>query len=73
MKTLLSSLAATFLLACAALAGPRFLCCDYGGGKVCIVAADGSIEWRADAKNPQDCWMLPNGNVLFAYLMARKK
>ena len=73
MKLLLSSLVATFLLACAALAGPRFLCCDYGGGKVCIVAADGSIEWRADAKNPQDCWMLPNGNVLFVYLNGAKE
>ncbi len=73
MKSLISALAASFLLACAAIAGPRFLCCDYGGGKVCIVAADGSIEWRVDAKNPQDCWLLPNGNVLFAYVGGAKE
>jgi hypothetical protein len=73
MKNLLPTLAVSFLLACAAPAGPRFLCCDYGGGKVCIVAADGSIEWRVDAKNPQDCWLLPNGNILFAHVGGAKE
>ncbi len=57
----------------AAFAGPRFLNCDYNGGHVSIVAPDGSIEWQVDAKNPQDCWMLPNGNVLFAYLNGAKE
>jgi hypothetical protein len=45
----------------------RFLCCDYQGNKVAIVAADGSVEWEYAAQTPQDCWMLPNGNVLFCY------
>ena len=46
----------------------RFLCCDYPGGQVCIVSAKGEIEWRATAKNPQDCWLLANGNVLFCHV-----
>ena len=73
MKSLFCSLAVSLLLVCAASAGPRFLCCDYGGGKVCIVAADGSIEWQVEAKNPQDCWLLPNGNILFAYVGGAKE
>jgi len=52
MKSLLLTLATSLLLAGAALAGPRFFCCDYGGSNICIVAAEGSIEWRVDAKNP---------------------
>jgi hypothetical protein len=51
----------------------RFLCCDYNGDQVCIVGADGRIEWRVEAKHPQDCWLLPNGNVLFAYLNGAKE
>lgn len=51
----------------------RFLCCDYSGGKVCLVSADGKIEWQAEAKHPQDCWLLPNGNVLFAYVGGAKE
>ena len=73
MKLRLTLFFATFSLASAAFAGPRFLNCDYNGGHVSIVAADGSIEWQVDAKNPQDCWMLPNGNVLFAYLNGAKE
>ncbi len=51
----------------------RFLCCDYQGNKVAIVAADGSIEWEFPTKTPQDCWMLPNGNVLFCYSNGAKE
>jgi hypothetical protein len=47
--------------------GRTFLCCDYNGGQVCVVAADGSIAWRMAAKSPQDCWKLPNGNILFCH------
>jgi hypothetical protein len=43
----------------------RFLCSDYSGGKVCIVNAEGEIEWQIPARIPQDCWMLPTGNILF--------
>lgn len=51
-----------------ALAGHPFLCCDYGGGKVAEVAADGKIVWEYACKNPQDCWRLPNGNTLLAFV-----
>jgi outer membrane protein assembly factor BamB len=47
--------------------GRSFLCCDYNGGQVCVVAADGSITWHMAAKSPQDCWKLPNGNILFCH------
>jgi hypothetical protein len=45
----------------------RFLCCDYQGNKVAIVGNDGSVEWEFAAETPQDCWLLPNGNVLFCH------
>ena len=51
-----------------AVAAHPFLCCDHNGGKVCVVSAEGAIEWEYPLKNPQDCWVLPNGNYLFAYV-----
>ena len=51
----------------------RFLCCDYEGNKVAIVAADGSVEWEFAIQTPQDCWMLPSGNVLFCYRNGAKE
>lgn len=51
----------------------RFLCCDYQGNKVAIVAPDGAIEWEFATQTPQDCWMLPNGNVLFCYQNGAKE
>lgn len=45
----------------------RFLCCDYTGGRVAIVSAKGDIEWEYPAQHPMDCWLLPNGNVLFCH------
>lgn len=45
----------------------RFLCCDYQGNKVAIVAADGSVEWEFTTQTPQDCWLLPDGHVLFCH------
>jgi hypothetical protein len=65
---LLSSFLAIFLITVAARAGHPFLCCDYNGGKVCVVSSEGAIEWQYEVKNPQDCWRLPNGNYLFAYV-----
>ena len=56
------------LVAFTAHASRPFLCCDYPGGKVCIVSADGKIEWQYDCKNPQDCWRMPNGNILFCFV-----
>ena len=51
----------------------RFLCCDYLSGKVSIVNSEGREEWRVEAKNPQDCWMLPSGNILFAHRNGAKE
>ena len=48
-------------------AARSFLCCDYPGGRVCLVSADGKVEWEYACKGPQDCWSLPNGNVLFCF------
>src|SRR4051812_10526306 len=58
-------LAVFTLLATSAFAQRPLLCCDYSGGHVTVLGADGKIEWQVDAKNPQDCWRLPNGNILF--------
>ncbi len=60
--------AALLALAITASAAHPFLCCDYGGGKVCVVSAEGKIEWQWDCKSPQDCWKLPNGNYLFCFV-----
>lgn len=49
------------------LAARPILCCDYSGGTVTILSAAGEIEWQVEAKQPQDCWQLPSGNILFAY------
>jgi len=46
----------------------RVLCTDYKGNRVVILSAKGEIEWEFPAKTPQDCWMLPNGNVLFSQI-----
>jgi hypothetical protein len=51
----------------------RFLCCDYQGNKVAIVAADGAVEWEFATQTPQDCWYLPNGHVLFCYQNGAKE
>ena len=45
--------------------GHRFACADYSQGKVCIVGADAKVEWEYPAKDSNDVWMLPNGNLLF--------
>lgn len=50
-----------------AQAAHPFLCCDYNGGRVCVVSAEGKIEWEYACKSPQDCWRLENGNYLFCF------
>ncbi len=64
---LLRLLLAFGLISSTALAAHRFLCTDSYGGKVAVVAADGSIEWEYACQHPQDCWALPNGNYLFCH------
>lgn len=46
----------------------RVLCTDYKGNRVVILSAKGDIEWEYPAPTPQDCWLLPNGNVLFSQI-----
>lgn len=45
-----------------------FICCDHNGGRVCVVSAEGKVEWEYACKAPQDCWKLPNGNYLFCFV-----
>jgi hypothetical protein len=52
----------------AAHAAHPFLCTDSVAGKIAIVSAAGKIEWEVAYKHPQDCWMLPNGNILFCHV-----
>ena len=66
-------LSALTLLATSLFAVRPLLCCDYSGGKITILSASGEIEWQEEAKNPQDCWRLPNGNILFAYVGGAKE
>ena len=46
-------------------AGHPFACTDYSQGKVFIVSSAGKAEWEYPAKNCNDLWVLPNGNLLF--------
>lgn len=68
-RSLLTTAACAFTLSFASTAPAQhpFLCCDYNGNKVSIVSAEGKIEWQYECKNPQDCWKLPNGNILFCF------
>lgn len=66
-------LLALFSLTAALHAARPLLCCDYGGGKVTILSAAGEIEWQVEAKHPQDCWRMPNGNILFAHHSGAKE
>jgi hypothetical protein len=67
MMRLLAVLVVLLSVLPAARAGHRFLCTDSAGGKVAVVAADGSIEWEYACRHPQDCWALSNGNYLFCH------
>ena len=69
MKTFLFllSLLTLFVFPQISDAGRPVLCCDHNGGKVCVVSAEGKIEWEYACRAPQDCWKLNNGNFLFCY------
>jgi hypothetical protein len=47
----------------------KLLVTDYGGGHVSILEADGKVSWRYSVNNPQDSWMLKNGNILLTHRM----
>jgi hypothetical protein len=40
---------------------------DSYGNKVAAVAADGKVLWEFKCQHPQDGWVMPNGNFLFAH------
>ncbi|MDB6140556.1 MAG: hypothetical protein JWO94_3628 [Verrucomicrobiaceae bacterium] len=67
MRLFFASLASLLLVTAAQAAHP-YLCCDYNGGKVCVVSETGEIQWQWDCKSPQDCWKLANGNYLFCFI-----
>ncbi|NQT38022.1 MAG: hypothetical protein HQ581_11060 [Planctomycetes bacterium] len=48
-------------------AGHRCLVAGAGNPTVAILGTDGKIEWSYPSGNCNDAWMLPSGNVLFAY------
>src|SRR4051812_38548914 len=69
MKPLLlcATLLALLFVSLPARADHPFLCTDSYAGKVCVVSADGKVEWEYACKHPQDCWRLPSGNYLFCH------
>ena len=60
---LLSFLASTVV----SNAAHPLLLCDSGNNRVCVVSAEGKIEWQHPAVHPQDCWRTPAGNYLFCF------
>lgn len=45
--------------------GHPFVCADYTQGKVFMVDVQGRVEWEYPARNCNDIWILPSGNLLF--------
>ncbi len=45
----------------------NFYCCDNGNDSIFQISSTGEIVWSYPAKNCQDVWALPNGNILFTY------
>ncbi|MBI2297514.1 MAG: hypothetical protein HYU66_00945 [Armatimonadetes bacterium] len=50
-----------------------YLVADYSGGKVALVEPDGKIAWEERAPSTCDVWLLPGGNILFAWLRGAKE
>jgi hypothetical protein len=42
-----------------------FACADYSQGKIFLLSAAGKVEWEYPARNCNDLWVLPSGNLLF--------
>lgn len=55
-----------FIAAFSRAAHPLLLC-DSGNNRVCVVSAEGKIEWEHPATHPQDCWRMPGGSYLFCF------
>ncbi|MDP6634948.1 MAG: hypothetical protein QGG42_08630 [Phycisphaerae bacterium] len=50
-----------------------FIAQCFRAGKICIVSPKGEIEWEYPARNVQDVWKLPNGNLLFCHRTGAKE
>ncbi len=54
--------------------GHRFACVDYSGHKAFIVSAEGRVEWECPGiGNPNDLWVLPNGNTVMSNWLGHGK
>jgi hypothetical protein len=53
--------------------GRPFACADYGGNRICLVSKGGEITWQYPAVQPQDVWVLPNGNILFSHIRGARE
>jgi len=49
--------------------GPKYnlVCADFSKGEVCVIDNTGKRKHVFKARNPNDVWALPNGEVLFAW------
>lgn len=49
--------------------GPKYnlVCADFSKGEVCVIDSAGKRKHVFKARNPNDVWSLPNGEVLFAW------
>lgn len=65
LRLVVAACCASVLSVAAAAESRPFACTDYSQGKVCLVSAAGKVEWEYAAKNCNDLWVLPNGNLLF--------
>lgn len=63
----LLALLALFAVTFFSRAAHPLLLCDSGNNRVCVVSADGKIEWEHAAVHPQDCWRMPGGSYLFCF------
>ena len=63
----LLSLLCLFTAIVSSRAAHPLMMCDAGNNRVCVVSAEGKIEWEHPAVHPQDCWRMPNGNYLFCF------
>src|ERR1041385_2280569 len=67
IKTILRLTSLMLAAALPVCAQHPFICTDSAAGKVCVVSADGKVEWEYACKHPQDCWRLANGNYLLCH------
>ncbi len=45
----------------------RFIAGLFRKGQAALIAEDGRIQWEIPARNVQDVWLLPGGNLLLSH------